>query len=99
MLTKTYSVPLNEVYETCKEAIKQCGFSLDSDNQDKGVLTASTSPTLFSWGENIIVGVQGVSGRGTKVTVKSSPKAQLVDWGKSRGNERRIIEYLDKTLR
>lgn len=99
MLTKLCANPLNEVYNACKEAIEQCGFLFGSENQDKGVLTASSSPTIFSWGEDMVIRVQVPSHGKTKVIVESSPKAQLFDWGKSRENERRIIEYLDKILR
>jgi len=98
MRSKVYEAPIDKIFEACKHAIYRCKFTINEENKDKGIIIASTHPTIFSWGEEIIIKIETISGMETKVTVESYPKAQLFDWGKSRDNENKIMKYLDDIL-
>lgn len=99
MMSKIFKRNFKDVFNACKIAIKKCGFSIDSMDETRGYIYASSPPSIFSWGEDIVLEVKKKVSNEVEVTVKSMPKAQLFDWGKSRGNERRIMEYLDYALR
>ncbi len=98
MISKSFDVPYSKVFEACKIAITKCGYKIETDNEHTGIVRASTSFTIFSWGEDVTIEVKKINGNTTNVTVESSPKAQLFDWGKSPENENRIIKYLGELL-
>lgn len=60
-------------------------------------IRASAPASILSWGEDIEISVEK-TGKGTEVTISSSPKAQIFDWGKSEENINRLIASLDKML-
>jgi len=98
-MADNFNRDFKEVFDACKRAIEYYAFSIDSIDEENGIIYASSPPNIFSWGENIIVKLQQISTNNTKITVESSPKAQVFDWGKSRENERKILSYLKELLR
>ena len=98
MDSKIFNKSFKEVFNACKTAIKKCGFIIESFDEKKGYIYASSPPSIFSWGEEITIEVKRKDAKSTEVRVSSMPKAQLFDWGKSRENERRIMESLEDML-
>ena len=98
MMSKRFNKTFREVFSACKVAIKKCGFNIESFDEKEGYIYASSPPSIFSWGEEINIELNKTPGGSIKVVVLSKPKAQLFDWGKSRENERKIIEALEEIL-
>ena len=98
MESKVYPHPFDEIFEACIQAIIKCGFTVDTEDRDRGIIVVSTHLTIFSWGEKIVIRTDRISDDRTKVEVESAPTAQLFDWGKSNENENRIIGYLDDLM-
>ena len=99
MISKRFNKTFREIFNACKVAIQKCGFNIESFDEKDGYIYASSPPSIFSWGEDITVEIRKISPDETSVKVESMPKAQLFDWGKSRENERRIMEILENILR
>jgi hypothetical protein len=86
-----------EVYSACKKALHDLDITIDSSNKPHGTINGSTSGGFLSWGENIEITVAG-NNRHTTVTVDSSSKAQLVDWGTNSENEENILDTIEEIL-
>jgi hypothetical protein len=98
MKSKIYHKGYDPVFDASENASIDLNFSLDSEDKERGLIRVSTPMTALSWGENIVIKIEEVDKDRTEVTVNSSPKAQLFDWGKSKKNESSIIEELDMKL-
>lgn len=98
MKRKSFKSPYVKVFEACKIAITKYKYKLESEDKQNGIVRASTSSTIFSWGEDIIVKVKKIDAYTTNITVESSPKAQIFDWGKSEENEYKIITDVGNIL-
>lgn len=93
--SKTYRIKLDDAYTAVERAIKLSSFEIK--NRQNRHLTASAPVSIFSWGEDIEISLEP-RGEHTKITIKSAPKAQLFDWGKSEENADRLFESLNKIL-
>jgi len=98
METGTYEATPSEVFDAVLQIITRLGWTIESKNTETGKIIVSTGFSLRSWGESMAIQVSSV-GPQTKVLVTSTPKAQLIDWGKSKKNERWIIRKLDNLIR
>ena len=106
MLTKTYQWPYEVVYDSCLQALKECGHSISEKIKKEGKITAETSGSIRSWGEilNISIKDRTVSdpilmGRcKVELTVESRSPNQLFSWGKNDANETQIISSINKIL-
>jgi len=95
-MSKSYRHSPSAVKSACAQTLRECGFTIE---ETKGpMIIASSSTTVLSWGERIVVRIEQ-DRRGTTVSVESSPTAQLFDWGKSKENVEKFFSMLDKTLR
>jgi hypothetical protein len=97
MKTRSFKKPFIEVFEATLQAIKECDFSIESKNKERGKIIASTGFSLRSWGETINIEIAKGKNK-TRVSIFSDPKAQLLDWGKSEENEENIIKALTRRL-
>jgi hypothetical protein len=93
--SKVYGARPNDTYEAVLEALESNSFEIKARLGRQ--ITASAPASIFSWGEDVQISIEGARA-GTKVTVSSSPKAQVFDWGKSEENINRLIASLDKIL-
>ena len=84
-----------DVYAAVERSLKLNSFEI-RNRQDR-YLEASAPVSFFSWGEHIKISLEP-SGEQTKVTIQSSPKAQLFDWGKNEENVDRLFDTLNKIL-
>src|SRR2546428_8121105 len=69
------------------------GWSTVALDEKAGRLTARTSATFLSWGEEVSVLVKPED-KGTRVSVESHPTAQLVDWERSKANVSTVLAFL-----
>jgi hypothetical protein len=88
-----------KVFEACKKAINNLGWSIEYSNKAKGVISAATRSTLLSWGETIDLKIVSVKKSECKIDVDSNSKAQLFDWGKNERNMTDLTEEIKKALR
>lgn len=58
------------------------------------VISFETPATIFSWGETVEVRLETADGNEIRVRMKSSPTAQVFDWGKSSENIKLLKEGL-----
>lgn len=90
----TYDASYSEVFDEVLQLINRLGWTVESADDDTGIIVTSTGFSLRSWSERVTIRISR-EGTQTKVSVASAPKAQLIDWGKSRENERVIIRELN----
>jgi len=95
---KKYSASHIKAFDCIIQAIKDCGYSIISQDQQTGTIRASSGFSLKSWGETILIQVSSLNNI-VEVSVESTPKAQLMDWGKSRENVEVIIRAINKYLK
>ena|SRR2546427_8563037 len=69
------------------------GWSTVAVDEKAGRVTARTSATFLSWGEEVNVLVKPEN-KGTLVSVESHPTAQLIDWGRSKENVTTVLAFL-----
>jgi hypothetical protein len=93
--SKVYGTRLSDTYEAALGALESNSFEIKARLDRR--ITAFAPASIFSWGEDLEISIEGARA-GTKVTVSSSPRAQIFDWGKSEENINRLIASLDKTL-
>ncbi len=98
METNTYDTPYSQVFDTVLQIINKLGWVIESRNPETGNIVVSTGFSLRSWGERITIQVS-IVGSQTSVLVTSAPKAQLIDWGKGRENERLFVRELNELIR
>ena len=96
MKYKTYNEPCSEVQRACIKALKQLGARIETQSTE--YIKASTGLSLRSWGEIIEITIYKIDRDLCKVEIRSYPKAQLIDWGKSEENEMKVISLLDNLL-
>jgi hypothetical protein len=82
---------------TCR-ALVGLGMTISFADPATGTIEAASSMSLASWGENLKLQVGAVDASTTAVTVTSSLKFGLVDWGKNRKNIGRIHEAIVAAL-
>lgn len=98
METCTYDATYSEIFGAVLQIIHRLGWTIENEDIMTGTIIASTGLSLRSWGESITIQAYRV-GSQTKVSVTSTPEAQLIDWGKSEENERLIIRKLEDIIR
>ena len=94
---RIYGYSCQRVYSATLLAARQCGFRIATENAKEGIIEASTGTSLWSWGETVNIKVSSVSS-GVEVTISSSAKAQLFDWGKSKENVNCFFQTLERYL-
>ncbi len=60
--TRTYNQPYNTVWDALLTSIKETDLEIVSQNKDTGTLLAKRSMTAFSYGENVAIFVDRVTG-------------------------------------
>lgn len=94
MASESYSsdMPPEQVFEAAVRAIESCGWEITEENEKAGVVIAKTGMSLRSWGEEIVIQISTEEGK-TLIHV-SSESSQLLDWGKSSENLKKLGEKL-----
>ena len=87
------------VYQSCIDILNNMDIQINYKNKSEGVIQASSDGSIFSWGEDIDIGIKSLSPQKTRVNVSSSTKSQLISWGKNEENERKIINALSKKFK
>jgi len=92
-----YDASGSDVFDTILQIVDKLELYKEKVNKQNGQIIVSTGVSLWSWGERIIIQITE-EGPKTRVTVSSTPKAQLFDWGKSQKNEKAIVKKLSTLL-
>lgn len=97
MASESYSFdgPFNQVFMVATQAIEDCGWEITGKDQETGVIIAKTGMSLRSWGEKIVIEFSIKEGK-TLMNISSEPTSQLLDWGKSSENLKKLIEKLEE---
>jgi len=72
-----FPFPYDYVFNAVVASIPNIGFSLKSQDRIIGRITASTSMSLFSWGENVTITVEKVDEGNTLVAIESALKVGM----------------------
>lgn len=97
MTNREYPNSYDDVFSAILQAIADCSFQRESADRSSGQIVASAGISLMSWGERIEIQVSRADNR-TKVSISSTPKAQLIDLGKSRENINILFATIDRHL-
>lgn len=97
-MQKKFNNNYRKVYDACENALINLGMSAEYKNREKGIISASSSTNIFSWGETIDITITA-KGTSTIVRVESESKAQLLDWGKNEKNEENILNEIQEILK
>ena len=97
-MKRTFNSNYNKVYSACKQALEDLDMSVEYNNKQKGAISASTSSSIFSWGETVDIKISDKDSGKTVVEVESNAKAQLIDWGKNEKNEQKILDRIEDIL-
>ena len=88
----TIEIPINKdhAYQVVTKALNELGVNVQEGNSQRGIINASTSASLLSWGENIQVTIHETD-QGVEIRVHSVSAAQLIDWGRNKENEKKSL--------
>ena len=90
-------LPYEQAFAVSTEALDRLPrITLKSENNSKGMLMANSRITWESFGEKIVLNIQRVDDRTTKVEIVSRPIVPITmfDYGKNLENVERIRGYL-----
>lgn len=87
----------DDVFDAILQTIADCGFRKESTNRSSGHIVTSTGISLRSWGERMEIQVSEAD-NGTEVYISSSPRLQLIDWGKSSENIDSLFAAIERHL-
>jgi hypothetical protein len=90
--------PPAAVFEALGRVLATQGARIAESDQAVGRIVAKTSFTLASYGETIVMTVAPDTPSGTRLTVRSTLKWGLVDWGKNQRNLDRMVDGLTALL-
>lgn len=93
-IIEKYPNSYEDVFNATILAISDCDFVKDSADISSGIIFASAKASIWSWGEIIDIYVSEKENR-TEISISSTPKLQLIDWGKSSEN----VEFLFSAIK
>lgn len=93
--TRMYNGNYNIIFRRSLNIINNCGWNVVSYDENKGLIIAQTETNILSWGEKVSIKISK-KGNGAVVEVISEPVAQLIDWGKSKGNIQTFYNWFEK---
>lgn len=92
---RIYQIKYNNAFQIALDSAKNC-FNVQEQNINEGYIKCTTNASLWSWGENVLITITSISSTQTKISVESSPSAQLFDWGNSRDNIDNFFNTIEK---
>lgn len=95
-----FPFPYDDVFQGLLEVIPHIGMKLKSHDAVIGRITASTKMSLFSYGENVTIGVEPLGDSATMLSLESSLKVGMNAAGAHRHSKNfdQIIETLSQYL-
>ncbi len=96
-MKKRYKASVRDIFESVLEILEALNINIDNIDGKKRIINASTGLSWRSWGEMIHIRVVSVEEE-VEVQIESSPKTQLIDWGKSKKNVEAIFRRLDRSF-
>lgn len=95
--TRVFPGPYDRVFRAACDAAQAEGMRVMSADPSTGQIFVTTGVTLMTWGENLGVTVRP-SAAGVEVTVGSSLKFGLVDWGRNAENITKLFYRIGSLL-
>ena len=96
--TRHFTHDYSTAFDATVAAIRSTGMSVTSADPTAGMITASASLSMASWGEDLNFRLwQEHDGR-TAVQITSALKFGFVDWGRNQKNVDKVFEALDAHL-
>ena len=92
-----YDLSRQLMYEKLKEAIENSSLRLRSANNAKYELFATSSLSFKSWGENVYLEINEISG-GSEVVIHSVAISQIEAWGKNGKNIENVMQQFEESL-
>jgi hypothetical protein len=86
------------VFDAVCRAAQAGGMKVLSADPATGAISLSTSMSMTTWGENLSVQVGQLQPGSIQVTVRSSLKFGLVDWGKNEKNLKAMFFRIEQAL-
>jgi hypothetical protein len=98
-MERIFNCDIGIIFDACKQAIGKLGMKIEYINKGKGIISASTKTSVFSWGETIDITLKEKYSGKTNVVIESNSKAQLFSWGKNEKNEEDILETINQIVK
>jgi hypothetical protein len=80
-MSRTYEANGDATFQAVVRAVERVGMKVKEIDDTRGVVTATTGVTIWSWGERVEVRVAPATSGTTNVTVSIALKFQLFGWG------------------
>lgn len=93
----SFDIPQDLLIEKVLESIQKNKFNVEHINKEKGEILATTSFTIWSFGENIYIDIKEENGQ-TKMNFCSATFFQMNSWGKNEENYEKLFEQVEKSL-
>jgi hypothetical protein len=95
--TRLIAGPYDAVFRAVCDAAVAQGMVVIAADPASGGIQLKTNMTMMTWGENLGVSVRPAQA-GTEVTVTSSLKFGLVDWGKNGENIGNMFHHISRLV-
>jgi len=96
---REYAAPVDEVWSAAVQSMASLGWTIAHTDRDGGVITATTPPSVRTYGDQVSVLVASAGATSTRVEVASVSTGQVYDWGKGRKNIVSLYEAIAERLR
>ena len=96
--SRTYEFPRDATYAALERAATRVGMKVKQSDPERGVVTATTGVTIWSWGERLEARVATVGPSATVVTVTIALKFQLFGWGQQQRVADGLLDEIEREL-
>ena len=96
--TRVLSGTYDNVFRAVCDAAQAELMTVKSADPAAGLIRLSTGVSLTTWGENLDVNLRPAASNGVEVTIHSTLKVGLVDWGRNRQNIEKLFGRLSAVL-
>jgi hypothetical protein len=95
---RVFPGPYDTVFRAVSDAVRAEGMTVQSGDPAAGRIRLSSGVSFATWGENLDVTLRPVAANGVEVTIQSSLKFGLVDWGRNSANIERLFRRAAELL-
>ena len=93
-IVKSFELSKEILVEKFKEVLETADFKIAGYEENEGVLSAYSSTTWRSWGENVYIEI----GENGKVIFTSVAVGQIYTWGKNQANLEKLVHTFESSL-
>ena len=96
--SRTYEATTDATFQAVVRAVERVGMKVKEVDDTRGVVSATTGMTIWSWGERVDVRVVSATSSTTNVTVSIALKFQLFGWGQQQRVADGLLDEIGRQL-